>query len=131
MPKQFFKSHFLNFHFVFIGLFKNFKGTENVILNEVLEVYLPFRLVILVFCVIKNIKKSFFLSAWHDLEIHRHRVKRPRVKCHIYRVKQHSVKRHRVKKCDKRAKFHFDYFWLIWTIFMFIWTISSSARPPT
>ena len=33
------------------------------------------------------------------------------------------------KKSDKRAKFHLDYFWLIWTIFMFIKTSSRSGRP--
>ena len=39
------------------------------------------------------------------------------------------VKRQRVKKCDKRAKFHLDYFWFIWTIFMFTLTSSRCARP--
>ena len=44
---------------------------------------------------------------------------------------QQREEQHRVKKCDKRAKFHLDYFWLFWTILMFIRNRSRSARYPS
>ena len=65
--------------------------------------------------------------------IHRHKVKRHRVKRQMakkqQKVKRQKVKRHRVKNYDKRAKFHLDCFWLIWTTFLFIRTSSAALGP--
>ena len=68
-------------------------------------------------------------------------VKRPKVKCHREkrdRVKQPRVERQTVKNatkgkrkrvkgigCDKRAKFHVDYFWLILSLLILVAAVLS------
>ena len=60
-----------------------------------------------IWCVNLNILRCYrFHSIYHqtDVQIHRHRTKRPRVICHrviCHRVKQHRIKRPRVKNATK------------------------------